>query len=414
MNKIDNLRENKLNLLSIAFNNVLLVFSLMIIIDGILINNINLSIFLSVVISIIYIIFIILNWKMKTITIIEDNLIFSKGIFQKSVTNIPIGSILSAEISQKLVQKIFGFCQIAIDYGESSKTLIFILSKKTANLLQEELSVNPNSIKETQDQNHDFPKEHENVYYKLSFIDLILVSLSKSSFVQKITVIVLFSVLFLELDISLEFGWIYLLIGVICLIISKIIFIIWNFNTYYGFNLTIQEDMFLIKSGLFHTKSSTLNRNKISAVQIRQDIIQRLFKTATISVSLFGLAEESGTIIFPSVKASKCNEIISNLLGEFIYNGEKNRVKKEYKLWYPNTYYGINSNLLYFSGGIIFRYQNIISLKHIDSIEVKQNFIHKIRNASKISVYYSGKKGDDFFKINGVDFNQSSFIEELL
>ncbi len=413
MDKIINLHEHKFHLLSLCFNSIFQVAGLMFIIDAALIKNSILSIVIGVIFYILLVVFIVLVWGNKTLTIDGDNLIFNTGLFEKSVTNIPIESILSAEISQTFKQKIFQICQIAIDYGESSETIIFILSNNTANILQGELSINSHKVSEIKEDSCE-EKTTETPYYSLSFFNLILVSFGKSTLVQKITIIILFAIFFIELDTPFYFNSIAIIVGVICLLVSKIIFIVWNFNKYYGFKLTIQDDMFLIKSGLFHTKSSTLKRNKISAVQVRQGIIQRLLKTATISVSLFGLEEASGTIIFPSVKKSLCDDIISTLLSEFSYNGDKERVKKEYKLWYPTTYYGADSNLLYLRGGIICRYQNIILLKHIDSIEIKQNPIHKSRNAMKLSVNYSGKKSDDFRKINGVKYEKVEFIERLL
>ncbi len=83
--------------------------------DAFLIKNLTLSIYIGIILYIISVIFIILVWTKKTLTIDGKNLLFYNSMIEKTVTNIPIESILSAEISQNFKQKVFNICQIAID-----------------------------------------------------------------------------------------------------------------------------------------------------------------------------------------------------------------------------------------------------------------------------------------------------------
>lgn len=140
------------------------------------IKNPTLSLFVWVLLFLFFVMIKIALWRNKTLTILENDLQYKSGLFSKNTSTIPIQSILSADITQKPKEKLLKMCKLSIDYGESTDTLIFILTQEKANEVREKLVVAPRKV------------EDDSPILTLDFLDILLLSLGKSSIIENIAV----------------------------------------------------------------------------------------------------------------------------------------------------------------------------------------------------------------------------------
>ena len=312
------------------------------------------------------VIYQIIKWY-KDLYCIKDNLIMIKeGIIFVKRKEIPFNKIQTVDISQGIMQRIFGLALVKVDTGNSSvkkEELSFLLKKTEA----ENLKNNIFNVKDKNTQilsNEEVKIENEESYktnnaishskeFKVSTKELIFSAITSNAiftgilflassfpfiddylkdFLDNIfskTSLFVENINFNEMSVGSIILW-SILILVIYIIVSVIIAIITTLIKYYGFSVKRENDNLIINYGLLEKKNYIMPIKKISAIYLKQNIIKQIFNFRSIHIETIGYGNENGesSILYPLTIGSKYSELIEELLPEYNFNEMMTRVPK--------------------------------------------------------------------------------------
>ncbi|MFD3156046.1 PH domain-containing protein [Haloimpatiens sp. FM7330] len=386
-----------------------------------------------------------LEWY-KTFFYIKDGSIFyQSGILNIKKREIPFNNINTVDVSQSIIEKVFNLCKIKVDTGSvksDESEILLLINSERAFELKDTLLVRQRNEKESEQENKQQHKK-----YILSMKDLMIYALTSNSIFKGVGIIYAlyhFSDDYISKIFKVDIGKstenmvkskIYgnVILGIVGLIIiliilSIILSIISSFIKYYNFNVCIDEDKLNINHGLFNKKNYSFDIKKIKGIHIKQSLLMQFFNIRTLEIESIGYGDEKGekAILYPVCNEEFQNNLIKELLPEFLYDGSVNKVPKNaylrfifkkivfsliaaayciYRFKYgylsfilmiflialghmqfKNTSAGISDRLVYMSYNGFNKKQSIIKIKAVQSLSISYNYFQKLKGVCNYNI----------------------------
>ncbi|WP_446899139.1 PH domain-containing protein [Clostridium sp. LBM24168] len=417
---------------------------------GFMVNKIGLvkSILIGSIVFMAVIVYEFLLWRKNFFIIRESAIYHQEGIFNIKKVEIPFERINTIDISQNIIERIFKVATIKIDTGDTSNKgseLKFTLKKARAEelrniLLKKEIS--------------DDTNQNEKIY-TIKPSKLVIYSLISNSILKGIGMLLVVQQFFdqylksfIHIDTSLYvdefqkediyhaiYTILFLALGLI--FVSIFLSVVYTFFKYYDFQMWSDSNKIHVKYGVINRKNYSFDRKKINGIHIKQTILMQIFGFFTVEIESIGYGDEKGekAILYPICPSPLKDKIIENLLGEFEYNGNITRPRKnaEFRFFYKkvifggftaavcffikprfviltliillfllimgylefkNTAFGINGKLIYMCYHGFNRTQSILKMKAVQSLTSSYTYFqHKKRFCDYSIVLYSSNFG---------------------
>lgn len=296
-------------------------------------------------------IFSMIEAKITKYWIEDDKLMLQKGVFNKTVKEIYIGKIQTMDTSAGLANQLLGGVIMHVKTAGDGIELNSI-AKSEAQKLSDYLNTRKyqlnNETIQTDDEIIEPQITAEKPYhtiYKLSFKDLILMSMTSASVFTVMAVLFgLYSQVndFVKLDKYLDklgsiLGESYVLIAIIIISVLFISYIIGIFITalkYYNYTVSFDGELLNIKYGLFERKNKYIVVKNIQKVTERQSYLRKLLnKTAFIVTTTSEMKGSEDSIfgdeeVLPFINRNEAYDIIQRLVPKYNFAEVKRVIPK--------------------------------------------------------------------------------------
>jgi len=230
---------------------------------------------------------------------IKDNeLIVKKGVFQRSVTNIPFERIQTINFEESVLHQLFGVVKLEIDTaGSKGNEFSFAaLDKPMASALREVIlkykSEHVQANVETQLQDEQLLVPREELVMKLGFSELIKLGFGQNHLRSFFLIIFFFSWIFQQLnEIGMNTDEVFgdidpetvlqgkiavISLAILAIIVTLLISLVRTILKYYDFKLLRTPDGFKIDTGLLNRRQVAAKDHKIQIVTWADNPLKRL------------------------------------------------------------------------------------------------------------------------------------------
>ncbi len=275
----------------------------------------------------------ILSWVRYTYRIEENELRIEYGVFVQKKRYIPFERIQSIDISEGILQRMFGLVKVQIETAgggggaDEAEAVLAAISKAEAQILQECVT----SAKKPEAGQPKMTQENQRVY-KITTSELLLLSITSGGVGVVISaVIALLSQLGDYIPYERWFGgiehWaarniVAIAILIFCgFLLAWIIALIGTLLKYANFTVTKTDEDLIIFHGLLERRQVTIPLNRIQAIRISENIIRQMLGYATVYVESaggsFGNKLGSKMTLLPMAKLQDIAAIIEPNLTEY-------------------------------------------------------------------------------------------------
>lgn len=256
------------------------------------------TIFLYVIIGIsaVILIFSVISFFRYYFYIKDGELIVRKGVFQRSVTNIPFERIQTINFEQNLLHQVFNVVKLEIDTaGSKGNEFSFAaLDKSLAVALREEVLKNKkeNHDSASDDPDQTVPVQQEKVVMRLNISELLKLGLGQNHLRSFLLIIFFFSWILQQLnelgmDTDEMIGEIdpeaimagkiaVISLAVLSILITLLISLVRTFLRFYDFKLMRTPDGFKVESGLLNRRQIAARDHKIQIVSWADNPLKRM------------------------------------------------------------------------------------------------------------------------------------------
>jgi putative membrane protein len=231
----------------------------------------------------------------------NDEFVIQKGVFNKSRITIQLHKIQQVNINQSLIQRLVGVYKLEIDTAGSDKkeASIEAISHHLATILKERLI--HHSQLEIDKPNENVQEEIPTSFIKISILSLIKIGFT-ANYVKSFALLFVFfhtimenvkqfsdNKIINEDEVSNYFDkWsFYSSIAIGTGIIIGLVLLVNLVRTilkYFDFTIQKSKKAIVLSYGLFSTKNTLLNPNKVQKVKISQNYFQKKLNVTTIGV----------------------------------------------------------------------------------------------------------------------------------
>ncbi|PGV46806.1 PH domain-containing protein [Bacillus sp. AFS037270] len=291
------------------------------------ITSLVISLILSLIAVLITLITGILSWLRYTYRFEEDELRIEYGVFLRKKRYIPFERIQSINITEGLLQRLFGLAKVEIETagsGDEAEAVLSAIPKGEAAQIQAHV----NAAKQ------DAPKTTAEIkpMFKLTTQKLLLLSLTSGG--MGVVISAVFAI-FPQLDDLIPykkvFGgvetWAVHNIMLITFIVFLGFLLLWIISLmitmlkYAGFTVVQTETDFVISQGLLEKKQMTIPLNRIQAIRISENLIRQMLGLGTVYLESAGGSsaniEGANVMLLPIVKVKDIPAIIGPYLPEY-------------------------------------------------------------------------------------------------
>jgi putative membrane protein len=289
----------------------------------------------------------ILSWFRYTYRIENEELRIEYGIFVRKKRYIPVERIQSLDISEGLLQRMFGLVKVQIETAGGSKSdeaeaVLTAISKNEAEVIQEYVTSGKNADhKEVEHVQENRP------IYKISLSQLVLLSVTSGGVGVVISAVLAFlSQMDNFIPYKKMFGGLEKLAVSNIIMIAVLVFVgfllawvvalIGTMLKYANFTVTKTDRDLIIFQGLLERRQITIPLNRIQAIRINENFLRQILGYATVYVESAGgsIANKEGSkvMLLPIVKKEKIGQIIEPYLTEYVMMNSFIRAPKR-ALW---------------------------------------------------------------------------------
>lgn len=295
----------------------------------------------AVVIALI-LLFGIISWLRYTYRVEENELRIEFGIFVRKKRYIPFERIQSLDLSEGIFHRPFGLVKVKVETAGSSGTdgaeaTLTAISKEEAAAIQEVLqNIKSGGMKEQLDEEIS-SVTNEEVLYKISMKELILLASTSGGVGVVISAVVAFfaqfdelipyETVFHELEEFITNGIIFVtLIVFLGLLLAWVIAVIGMMLKYADFTLKKVGDDLIISRGLLEKKQLTIPLNRIQGIRISENLIRQPLGYASVYIESAGGSaanvESAAVIILPFIQKKKIRGIVEGNIGDYRLTSE--------------------------------------------------------------------------------------------
>ncbi|MBL4955172.1 PH domain-containing protein [Neobacillus sp. OS1-32] len=308
---------------------------------------------ISLVAVIISLIIGVISWLRYTYRFEEDELRIEYGVFVRQKRYIPFERIQSINLTEGLLQQMFGLVKVQIETaggGEEAEAVLSAVSKDDAKLIQQYVTVAKTG------ENHELKDEPEGqIVFSISVPELMILSLTSGG----VGVVISAAIAFLsQLDDFIPykkiFGdlekWAVHNIIALAFLVFIGFFLAWVISLavtmlkYANFNVIKTEKDLIISQGLLEKKQITIPLKRIQAIRISENIIRQMLGYATVSIVSAGGStaneEESKVILLPIVRVKEIASLLKEPLPDYqlepALSSAPKRARRRYilRIWY--------------------------------------------------------------------------------
>ncbi|MDP4086412.1 MAG: PH domain-containing protein [Bacillota bacterium] len=313
--------------------------------------------FISLIISLIVIFFSFfssfISWFRFTYFFEDGELRMEHGVFIRKKRHIPFERIQSIDISQGVLQRMFGLVRVQMEtaggvLSDGAEAVLSAISKREAEFIQAGFS----SFKKI---GQMVAAPDSTPVYQITTGQLLLLSLTSGG----VGVIISAMLAFLSqmddmVPLRKIFGRVvYPTASSLLLVVSIAflgLFVLWivalirTMLKYANFTVTKNDDDLVISQGLFEKRQITIPLNRIQAIRLSESFVRQLTGYASVFIESAGgtsvSSEGSSVVLLPMVKADKINSIIGPFLKDYQITSMFNPIPKRamyryiFKTWY--------------------------------------------------------------------------------
>ena len=291
-------------------------------------TSLLISLILSFIAVLITLITGILSWLRYTYRFEEDELRIEYGVFLRKKRYIPFERIQSINVTEGLLQRLFGLAKVDIETagsGDEAEAVLSAIPKREVTQIQAHVNAaKQDALKTTAEIKPMF---------KLTTKKVLLLSLTSSGGIG-VVISAVFAI-FPQLDDIIpykkEFGgvetWAVHNIMLITFIVFLGFFLLWIISLmitmlkYAGFTVVQTETDFVISQGLLEKKQMTIPLNRIQAIRISENLIRQMLGLGTVYLESAGGSsvniEGANVMLLPIVKVNDIPAIIGPYLPEY-------------------------------------------------------------------------------------------------
>lgn len=301
----------------------------------------------------------LIGYFFKTFQIDEEKLVIRSGVLKKKVEEIPIKTIISADITQNVMHQLFKVYKINVDNATSAKEVEggtnLILKKEDADIVRALLLRKNKKSIEGETENEKLEEKNEEGFSinvstnHIMFMGLLGTNIMIGFYIFPAIVIMIRLWEKIIMDISVNEEEVYelmyenfrdsgLIVAVVAVAAYLVFAIGYNVVTslikYYGFKIREKDDAIFIEYGLLNKKSHTLKKDKITGVRFNQQLFMKLFHRGTLEVLAIGYqgTDNSGmaqSLLFPIIKEEEINEFLKPLLPNYVMELDYEKPEKK-------------------------------------------------------------------------------------
>lgn len=287
-------------------------------------------------ICIIVIALAVVSWLRFTYRIEEGELKIESGVFVRKKRYIRFERIHSIDVSEGIVQRLFGLVKINIETagGSQAEAVLSAIRKDEAekiNAYLQEVKRNKHLMDE---EIHEKPLNHEisKGLYKLSFSELFLMSATSGAvgvvlsgmgaFLSQFDEIIPYERLFGQSKEMLQMGtFILISLAIAGLILIYAAAILGMMLKYAHFTVQKKEDELVISRGLLEKRQLTIPLKKIQGIRILENVVRQPLGYATVYLEYAGgsVAEKDSltVMLFPLIKKQRIQEQLEQLIPDY-------------------------------------------------------------------------------------------------
>ncbi|MFC6322548.1 PH domain-containing protein [Companilactobacillus baiquanensis] len=274
--------------------------------------------------AVIVIIYCLLKYFTFSYQLLEHEILVKSGVFVKKVNHVPYDRIQNITTNQWFFLKPFGLEELEIEtagHSEGPEVSLAAVSVK----LKNELNMYRKHVN-TEDISKNVSREtFLGESYSITWKELLKFSLTSPAFLSGLLVVLAIygkiqngiskQVYKLAADEMQHLGIFLMILGlVIVLLIFYVISVFVLIAKYYHFNLVKDNDQFQMKYGLFKTKRTTISMNRVQAVVIKQTLLRRFLKIASVKLVIISNSKKEDTekdiIIMPVIEMAELDKFL--------------------------------------------------------------------------------------------------------
>ncbi len=281
----------------------------------------------------------IITWLRFTYRIEEGELRIESGVFVRKKRYIPFERIQSLDTSEGILQRPFNLVKMKVETAGSSgkgdaEAVLTAINKEEASLIQQALLHSKGQASDADDDRDLSSEPKEDIVYKISPGELLLLSSTSGGAGVVISAVVAF---ILQLDEVLPYERIFdqfehfikngiLFISIVIFIIffiAWLIALIGSLFKYADFTVKKVDNDLIITRGLLEKRQFTIPFNRIQAVKITENLLRQPFGFASVYVESAGgslqNASSSSVLLLPITKKSRIADILKPYLTDYAF-----------------------------------------------------------------------------------------------
>ena len=284
----------------------------------------------------------------------NDHFILNQGVFFKKKSSIPFDRIQNVNFKQNLVHQIINVTQVEIQTAGAKEVEVSIkaISRKKAEALKARLQEGVTVVSEIEEEEVIVPKSK--VLFKLSFLELLKVSLSENHVKSFFWIFAITSSLFWQFEDllkdynllpkllkfyqdneSMVRGSVQLifLLSTFVVFLSIIISFFRVFLKHFDQKVSVLNDGIQLSQGFFTKRDDVLKMNKIQYITVVTNPLKKSLGIQSVKVNQAGSAKTKAK---KRIEIVGVNNEVLNSLKTFFFGNKSEEEKKEFR---PAPYY---------------------------------------------------------------------------
>lgn len=271
-----------------------------------------------------------ISWLRYTYRFEEDELRIEYGVFVRKKRYIPLERIQSINVTEGLLQRLFGLVKVQIETagGEGeAEAVLSAISKEEANQVQDYVAAAKYGT------NEDSGRVQEGeVVYTISASELVVLSLTSGGVGVVISALI---ALLSQLDDFIPYKKVFgglerwavqniIMLAVIIFIgffLAWIISLLMTMLKYANFKVVKTEKDFIISQGLLERKQITIPLKRIQAIRINENIVRQMLGYGTVYVESAGGSvenlEAANVTLLPLIKVKQIGPMLESFLPDY-------------------------------------------------------------------------------------------------